>query len=88
MSSTNALRSPVNFGLGPLRTLAGGDALVLDGRQAAGEDGLADQRHRHAEVGSGDDRPLAGALLAGGVEDHVHHRLAGLVVLLGQDVSR
>ena len=36
--------------VGPLSILDGGDALVLLGRQAAGEDGLGDQGQGHAQV--------------------------------------
>jgi hypothetical protein len=59
---------------GPFENLRGGHALVLESGEAAGEDALADQRQRHAEVERGDRRPLAGALLSGGVEDLVDQR--------------
>ena len=67
--------------------LRGGDALVLLGREAAGEDRLGDQGQRHAQVAGRDDRPLAGPLLAGGVEDQVDHRLAGLGIVEAEDVA-
>ncbi len=54
--------------------------------EAAREDALADERDGHAEVERGDGGPLAGAFLAGGVEDLVDHGLA-VVVLLGEDLG-
>ena len=87
MSSTNACGLPVNGRRRALEHLGGGDALVLLGRQAAGEDGLGDQGQRHAQVAGRDDGPLAGPLLAGGVEDQVDHRLAGLGVVEAEDVA-
>ena len=80
----NALRSPAKAGFGPLQDLRSFDALVFHGGQAAGEDGFADQRDGHAEVERADAGPLAGAFLAGGVEDLIDHRLA-VIVLLGED---
>ena len=83
----NSFLSPLNFvGAGPWRIFEARDALFLDGRQAAREDALADERDGHGEVERGDGRPLAGAFLAGGVEDLVHHGLA-VVVLLGEDLG-
>ena len=58
--------------------LLGGDALVLQRRQHARGHRRLDRRRRNAERLRLDDRPFAGALLAGAVEDHVDHRLAGL----------
>ena len=72
---------------GPLEDLGGGDAFVLERGEAAGKDALADESDRHAEIERGDGGPLAGALLAGGVEDLVDHRLA-VVILLGEDLGR
>ena len=46
----------------------------------------ADQRQRHALVQRGDGRPLAGALLAGGVQNLVNQRLA-VGILLGKNVG-
>ena len=80
MSSMNVWGSPVNEGVGPLEHLRGGDALVLLGREAAGEDGLGDQGQGDAQVEGRGHGPLARPLLAGGVEDQVDHRLAGLGV--------
>ena len=66
---------------------AGGlDAFVLHGADAAGEDRLGDQGHGLGQIGGIDHRPLAGALLAGGIEDFVHQRET-ILVLLGQNVS-
>ena len=63
------------------------DALVLQRRKAARKHGLADQRDRLAGVERTDDRPFAGALLAGGVQNLVDQRRA-VLVLLGKDVAR
>ena len=60
------------------------DSLTLQGRQAAGKYTLSDQGHRLPQVERGDRSPLAGALLSGGVENLVHHRLA-VFILLGED---
>ena len=87
MSSMNAFGSPLNVGVGPVQDLRGGDALVLLGREAAGEDGLGDQGQRDAQVEGRGDGPLARPLLAGGVEDQVDHRLAGLGVVEAEDVA-
>ena len=46
-------------------------ALVDQGRQATGKHGLAHERERHAEVGGVHAGPLAGAFLAGSVQDVV-----------------
>ena len=83
----NAFLSPSNLNFGPVRILRRRHALVLHGAQAARVHGLADQRHRHAEIERADAGPLAGALLAGGVEDLVHHVLA-VLVLVAEDVAR
>jgi hypothetical protein len=58
----------------------------LHRRQAAGSDGWFDCRCRNAHVLRFDRRPLAGALLAGLVEDHVDHRAAGDRVGRSQDL--
>ena len=73
--------------LGPLSTLRGGDALLLLSREAAGEDRLGDQRQGTPRSQRRDHGPLAGAFLAGGVEDQVDQRLAGLGVLEAEDVA-
>ena len=62
--------------------LGGFDALILHGGEAAGEDGFGDGRSGDAHVEGVGARPLARALLAGGVEDDVDQRDAGLGVLL------
>ena len=68
-------RSPSNLACSARsRTLGGGDALVLERGEAAREDRLADQRDRHAESSAQMHGPLAGALLAGGIEDLVDQR--------------
>ena len=72
-----ALRAGENVGRG--------HALVLHGGEAAGEHGFADQRHRHARVERADAGPLAGAFLAGGVQNLVDQRRA-VVVLLGENL--
>lgn len=56
--------------------------LVLEGRQAAGEDSLTDQGDGHAEVQSVDGGPLAGTLLAGLVEDLLDEGSAIVVVVV------
>ncbi len=85
-SSTSAALSPVETCLRTAQHLRGGHAFVLEGRQAAGEDGFADQRQRLAEVERGDGGPLAGALLAGGVEDQVDDCFA-VFVFVAEDVA-
>ena len=76
----------VELELRPAEDLRSRHALVLHGAQAAGINRFADQRDRHAQVERADAGPLAGAFLAGGVEDLVHHVLA-LLVLVSQDVA-
>ena len=72
---------------GPLQHLRREHALLLHRRQAAREHRLADQRHRHAQVERADASPLAGALLAGRVENLVDDRRA-VLVQLAEDVAR
>ena len=67
---------------GLVEDLAGGLALLGVARDAAGEGGLGDAGHRYAEVERALHRPPAGALLLGGVGDHVDERLAGGVLVL------
>ena len=55
--------------------------------QCAGEDRFGDARRRGAQLEGGDDRPAAGALLAGGVHDDVDERLAGLGVHVAEDLG-
>ena len=82
-----AARSPTAaLTRGPFKNLRGFDALLLERREAARKDRLADQRYRLAEIERADDGPLAGALLAGGVENLIDERLA-VFVLLGEDVA-
>jgi hypothetical protein len=65
---------------------AGAATLVLESTEAAGEDSLADQGDRHAEVQSVDGGPLAGALLASLVEDLVNKGSA-IVVVVVEDIT-
>ena len=81
------LRSPSIFCCGPFEDLGGLHARFLHRAEAAGIDGFGDQRDGHAEIERIDAGPLAGALLAGGVEDLVDHILA-VLVFVGQDVAR
>ena len=55
--------------LGSTENLGSADTLLLDGREAAGEDGLADEGDGHAEVEGVDGSPLSGSLLGSRVED-------------------
>ena len=73
-------------GLRAFEFLGGRHAVLLEGRDAARIDRFGDQGDRDAEVLRGDDGPLAGAFLAGGVEDLVHERLA-VGVFEGEDVA-
>lgn len=59
---------------------AGTDTLVLEGRQAAREDSLADQSDGHAKVKGVDGSPLAGTLLTSLVEDLLDEGSAVVVV--------
>lgn len=56
--------------------------LVLHGRKTAAQDGLGNQGDGHAEVQRVDGSPLAGALLAGLVEDLLDEGLAVIVVVV------
>lgn len=49
--------------VGSRKDRRGTDTLVLDGREAAGKDGLTDEGDRHAIVESRDDSPLSSSLL-------------------------
>src|SRR5665647_2383979 len=60
--------------------------LLLEGGEGAGEDRLADEGDGHPSIQGGDHRPLAGALLARGVQDLVHQGGA-VLVLLGEDLA-
>ena len=55
--------------------------------QRAGEHRLGDTGDGHPKVERGLDRPAAGALLLGLVDDHVDQRLTGLGVDLAQDLG-
>ena len=83
----NAARSPAAaFAAGPCKNLRRFNAFIFQRRQAARKDRLADQSNRLAEIERADDRPLARALLAGGVENLVDDRLA-VFVLFGKDLA-
>lgn len=73
-------------GLGAIENLGGSDTLILEGRQASGENGLTDQGDGHTEVESVDSSPLSGTLLAGSVGDLLNERSSGAIVVL-EDVS-
>ena len=49
----------------------GRDPFVLERGDEAGEDRFGDERDGRAVVEAGEDGPLAGAFLAGGIEDFV-----------------
>ena len=71
------------------RCQAGGGLALRDRTgQRAGEHRLGDAGDGHTEVERGLDRPAAGALLLGLVEDDVDQRLAGLGVGLAQHLVR
>ena len=61
-------------------------ALVFHGGQAARKHRFADERQRNALVQRCNARPLARALLTGGVENLFHDGLA-VGVLIGQNVA-
>ena len=72
--------------LRPAEFFRGGDALLLHCGDAAGKDRLTDKGDRDALFGGVDQRPFAGAFLAGGVENLLDQRFA-IVVLVGEDIS-
>ena len=78
MSSMNALRSPVNVGVGPLSTLAAATRSSFCAERQRAKTASAIRVSGMPRSSAVIDGPLAGALLAGGVEDHVDQRLAGL----------
>ncbi len=78
------LRIHVDRGAG--EHVVGSAAGVHEGGHHPRSDGFGDEHHRLAQLHGGDDRPLAGALLAGGVEDDVDHGRA-VVVGGGQDLG-
>ena len=71
---------------GALEKAAGTDTLVLEGRQAAREDSLADQSDGHAKVEGVDGGPLAGTLLTSLVEDLLNEG-STIVVVEVKDVT-
>ena len=76
----------VESGGGTAQNGRGGYPFLLEGRQETGKDRLADEGEGDAHVQGGGGGPLAGPLLAGGVEDFFHQRLA-VLVFEGQDVA-
>ena len=72
--------------LGAFELFRGGDALVLDRREAARKHGFPDQGQRHTFVQRRNRRPFAGALLAGRVEDQVQ-RFVALFILVAENVA-
>ena len=75
-------------GFGSFEDLAGGDALVLHRGQDARFDGGVDGGDDDGVFDRVHERPLAGAFLAGGVEDEIDERLAGFRILLFEDLAR
>lgn len=73
-------------GSGATEDAVGTATLVFEGRKATGKDSLADQSDRHTEVQSIDGGPLAGALLAGLVEDLLNEGNT-IVVVVVEDVA-
>ena len=73
-------RRLVGRGLGrrPFQNPGRRDALLLEGREDAALDGHVDRRNGDAQVHRVLAGPLAGAFLAGLVEDEVHEGLAGV----------
>ena len=68
-------------GVGLAEELLAGEAEIALGGEPARRHRRLDHGRRNAEVLRLHRRPAAGALLAGGVEDDLDHRLAGLGVL-------
>ena len=62
------------------------DALVFHGGQAARKHGFADERQRNALIQRRNARPLAGALLPGGIENLLDDGLS-ISVLVGKDIA-
>ncbi len=77
----------VSAGRGPFNLRRRLHAFVLQRGNAARINRLGHQRDRNAQVLRIDDRPFAGAFLAGGVENLVHERRA-VGVLERQNVAR
>ena len=61
-------------------------SLRADRKRAKTASAISGSRRAHVQRALAG--PLAGALLPGRVQDHVDQRLAGLLVLVGQDVAR
>lgn len=76
----------LELGRGTLQDLAGTATLVLEGTEAAGKDGLANESDGHAQVEGVDGSPLSGTLLTGLVKDLLDERSA-IVVVVAEDVT-
>lgn len=74
------------LGSGALQDSGSTATLILESRQATGEDSLTDQGDGHAEVQSVDGSPLAGTLLASLVEDLLDEGSAVVVVIV-EDIA-
>ena len=73
-------------GLGAVELLAGTATLALQRGQTSSEDSLANERHGLAHVQRVDRSPLAGTLLACGIEDLLDEGSAVLIVVV-EDVA-
>src|SRR5258708_5323983 len=78
----------IELDLRPRQNLAGSNAIFLHGAQASRIYGLADQRHRNAEIQRTFAGPLAGTLLPGGIQNLVNHSFARFRIFVAQDVAR
>ena len=85
ISSTNFTAIAAEFRARALQRLRRGNALVFHRRHTAREDGFRNERQRDAEIERDLAGPLAGSLLAGGVQDHVHEIIAGLGVFRSEN---
>src|SRR5260370_2746089 len=84
------IRLPVaiELDLRPRQNLAGSNAIFLHGAQASRIYGLADQRHRNAEIQRTFAVPLAGTLLPGAIQNLLNHSFDRFRILVSQDVAR
>ena len=78
--------SSANFARRPLQHLAGGDALILQRRNAARVHRLGNERNGHAHFHGVHHGPFACALLAGSVENLIH-QLGAVGFLISEDVA-
>ncbi len=77
----------VDIGLGSIENLDCGDALVLHGGQDAGFYCGVDGGNDNCVFDRIDECPLAGAFLAGGVEDEINEGFLGFRIDLGEDLG-